>query len=139
MLVLALFLFFPSFTGAADCYNDELRLLDLEVEMLPLKSQVLSLERAAVNARIREADRERTQQNADLEREIRGSYAGASPQWRRHLWSNGSHHRARSRAALPTMRPSWLQPADRLAPMPEEQRARMSCAAPNDCWLNPMP
>ena len=47
--------------------------------MLPLKSQVLSLERAAVNARIREADRERAQQNADLEREIRGSYAGRHP------------------------------------------------------------
>jgi hypothetical protein len=37
---------------------------------------------------------------------------------------------------FPTMRPPWLQPADRLAPMPEEQRARMWCAAPNDCWLN---
>jgi hypothetical protein len=34
MPVLALFLSFPSFTGSGDSYNDELRLLDLEVEML---------------------------------------------------------------------------------------------------------
>jgi hypothetical protein len=38
MPVLALFLSFPSFTRAGDSYNDELRLLDLEVEMLSLKS-----------------------------------------------------------------------------------------------------
>jgi hypothetical protein len=37
---------------------------------------------------------------------------------------------------FPAMRPPWLQPADRLAPMPEEQRTRMWCAAPNDCWLH---
>jgi hypothetical protein len=30
---------------------------------------------------------------------------------------------------FPTMRPPWLQPADRLGPMPEEQRARMWCSA----------
>jgi len=37
-----------------------------------------------------------------------------------------------------TMRQPWLQPADRFAPMPEEQRARMWCVI-NDCWLNQTP
>jgi hypothetical protein len=36
------------------------------------------------------------------------------------------------------MRPPWLQPADRLAPMPEEQCARLWCVI-NDCWLNQAP
>ena len=37
-----------------------------------------------------------------------------------------------------TMRQPWLQPADRFAPRPEEQRARMWCVI-NDCWLNQTP
>jgi hypothetical protein len=100
---------------------------------------VLSLERAAVNARIREADRERAQQNVDLEREIRGSYAGRHP--------NGAVIRGRMDHII-VLDPEPLFP--RCArrgcsrrtdwpPMPEEQRARMWCAAPNDCWLNPIP
>jgi hypothetical protein len=79
MLVLALFLSFPSYTRAGDSSNGELRLLDLEVEMLSLKSQMLSLEQVAINARLHEATRERAQQNSDLEREIRESYAGRHP------------------------------------------------------------
>jgi hypothetical protein len=69
VLVLGLFLLFP-LSCAGDSYNDELRLLDLELEMLSLRSQMLSLEREAINARSREADRERAQQNADLERDL---------------------------------------------------------------------
>jgi hypothetical protein len=113
-------------------------MLELELEMLSLKSEVLSLESAAINARIREADRERAQQNADLERDL-SSYR------ERHRVSPSpvpelDHITVLDPEPLfPTMRPPWLQPADRLAPMPEEQRMRMWCAAPNDCWLNQKP
>ena len=124
------------FHAPGESYNEELRLLDLELEMLSLKSQVLSLERAAMNARIREADRERAQQRADLERDLTQSYQRVAPSSVIEL----DHITVLDPEPLfPTMRPRWLQPADRLAPMPEEQRARMWCASPNDCWLNQTP
>jgi hypothetical protein len=62
MLLLSLLYSLPSFARAGDL-DDEVRLIDLELRML-------SLERAAIDARSREADRERAQQNADLERDI---------------------------------------------------------------------
>jgi hypothetical protein len=128
MLVLGLFLLFPSFTRAGDP-DDELRIIDLELRML-------SLERAAINARIREADRERAQRNADLERDLSSYPNSVYPSSVFEL----DHITVLDPEPLfPTMRPPWLQPADRLAPMPEEQRMRMWCAAPTDCWLNPMP
>jgi hypothetical protein len=43
--------------------DDEIRLSDLELRML-------SLQRAAIDARSREADHERAQRNADLERDL---------------------------------------------------------------------
>jgi hypothetical protein len=102
--------------------------------MLSFKSQMLSQEQAAINARLHETTRERAQQNAVLERDL-SSYAG------RHSVAPSSvleldHITVLDPEPLfPTMRPPWLQPADRLAPMPEEQRARMWCASPNDCWF----
>jgi hypothetical protein len=124
MLVLGLSLLFPSFTRAGDP-DDEIRIIDLELRML-------SLERAAIDARSREADRERAQRNADLVRDL-SSYPerpGVSP------GLELDHIPVLDPEPLfPSMRPPWLQPADRLAPMSEEQRARMWCAAPNDCWF----
>jgi hypothetical protein len=57
VLVLGLSLFFPSFSRAGDSYNDELWVLDLEFEMLSLKSQMLSHERAEIDARLPQATR----------------------------------------------------------------------------------
>ena len=34
-----------------------------------------------------------------------------------------------------SMRPPWLQPADRMAPMSAEESRRLFCVAPNDCWF----
>jgi hypothetical protein len=130
MLVLGLSLLFPAFTRAGDSYNDELRLLDLELEMLSLKSQMLSQEEAAINARLH---RERAQRRADLERDIAQGYSGrysASP-----VLESDPLSIPDPEPLFPTMRPPWLQPADRLAPMPEEQRMRMWCASPTDCWF----
>jgi hypothetical protein len=132
MLVLALFLSFPSFTRAGDSYNDELRLLDLELEMLSLKSQMLLQEQAAINARLHETTRERAQRNVELERDL-SSY----PERPRVSPGLELDHITvlDSEPLFPTMRPPWLQPADRLAPMPEKQRMRMWCASPTDCWF----
>jgi hypothetical protein len=62
MLLLSLLYSLPSFARPGDL-DDKVRLIDLELRML-------SLERAAIDARGREADRERAQQNADLERDL---------------------------------------------------------------------
>lgn len=35
-----------------------------------------------------------------------------------------------------SMRPPWLQPADRMAPMSAEESRRLFCVAPNDCWFD---
>jgi len=35
-----------------------------------------------------------------------------------------------------SMRPPWLQPADRLAPMTQEESRRMFCIAPDDCFFD---
>jgi hypothetical protein len=89
---------FPSFTRAADSYNDELRLLDLELEMLSLKSQMLSLQR------------QRTQEPVEIQRDLIQPYIG------RHRSSVLELDRiyAPDQAPLfPSMRPPWLQPADR--------------------------
>ena len=136
--MLALFLSLPSLACAGDSYNDELRLLDPELEMLSLKSQMLDLRRGAIEAESREATREREQLYKDVERDIAQSYSGrykaASP------GLELDHITVLDPEPLfPTMRPPWLQPADRLAPMPEEQRARMWCATPNDCWFHQTP
>ena len=34
------------------------------------------------------------------------------------------------------MRPPWLQPVDPMIPMLPEDRARMHCLGPRDCYLN---
>jgi hypothetical protein len=73
-LVFVLFLSCPSFTRAGDSYNDDLRMLDLELEMLSVKSQMLSQERAAIGARLHEATSERGQFYKDAERDISESY-----------------------------------------------------------------
>jgi hypothetical protein len=132
-LVLGLSLLFPSFTRAGDSYNDELRLLDLELEMLSLKSQMLLQEQAAINSRLHETTRERDQFYKDVERDIAQGYSGrySSPP----VLELDHITVLDPEPLFPTMRPPWLQPADRLAPMPEEQRARMWCASPNDCWF----
>ena len=121
-LMLALFLSLPSLTLAGDSYNDELRLLGLELEMLSLKSQMLS--QATVGDRGREPD---TSQSYS------GRYKAASP-----VLELDHITVLAPEPLVPSMRPPWLQPADRLAPMPEEQRARMWCVV-NDCWMNQTP
>jgi hypothetical protein len=61
VMMLALFLSLPSLACAGDSYSDELRLLDLELEMPSLKSQMLSQQRSAIEAESREATGEREQ------------------------------------------------------------------------------
>jgi hypothetical protein len=135
--MLALFLSLPSLTLAGDSYNDELRLLDLELEMLSLKSQMLSQQRSAIEDESQAATRDREQRYRDIERDISQSYSGrykaASP-----VLELDHITVLDPEPLFPTMRPPWLQPADRLAPMPEEQRARMWCVV-SDCWLNQTP
>jgi hypothetical protein len=122
LLVLGMSLLFPTLASRAGDL-DELRLLDLELEMLSLKSQMLSQEQAAINARLHETTRDPTQSE-------RGRYrVSPSPLELDHITVLDPE------PLFPTMRPPWLQPADRLAPMPEEQRMRMWCASPNDCWF----
>jgi hypothetical protein len=74
-LMLALFLFLPSLACAGDSYNDELRLLDLELEMLSPKSQMLVLRRGAIETESRAATREREQLYKDVDRDISQSYS----------------------------------------------------------------
>jgi hypothetical protein len=132
MLVLGLSLLFPSFARAGDSYNDELRLLDLKLEVLSLKSQMLSRERAAIDSRLHEPTREREQFYKDVERDIA---QGSSGRYSSSPVLELDHITVLDPEPLfPTMRPPWLQPADRLAPIPEE-RMRMWCASPNDCWF----
>jgi len=113
-------------------------MLDLELEMLSLRSQMLLREQAAINARLHGATRERAQQNADLERDL-SSYARRHPVAPSSVLELDHITVLDPQPLFPSMRPPWLQPADRLAPMPEEQRARMWCGAPNDCWLHQTP
>lgn len=35
-----------------------------------------------------------------------------------------------------SMRPPWLLPADRMAPMTPDESRRMFCVAPDDCWFD---
>jgi hypothetical protein len=100
LLVLYLSLLFPSFTRAVEP-DDELQLIDLE-------------------ARSREADRERAQRNADLDRDL-FSYR------ERHCVSpvlELVHMTVLDPEPLfSTMRPSWLQPGGPVDPYAGEQRA----------------
>jgi hypothetical protein len=80
------------------------------------------LERAAIDARGREADRERAQRNTKLERDL-SSYR-ERPRVSSALELN---HITVLDPEAPLPHDAWLQPADRLAPMPEEQRMRMWC------------
>ena len=41
-----------------------------------------------------------------------------------------------SAAPSRSMRPPWLQPVDPMIPMLPEDRARMHCLGPRDCYLN---
>jgi hypothetical protein len=133
VLVLSLSLLFPSLTRAGDSYNDQLRLLDLELEMLSLRSQMLLHEEAAINARLHEATHE---QNTDLERDLtqsdRGRYGVAPPT----VLESDHLYIPDSEPLFPTMRPPWLQPVDPMIPMLPEDRARMHCLGPRDCYLN---
>jgi hypothetical protein len=117
-LMLALFLSLPSLACAGDSYNDELRLLDLELEILSLKSQMLSQQRSAIDAESREATRARAQRNMEVERDMPGATV---------------HHPCSNWTTSPCSTLSRSSPL--CAPMPEEQRARMWCVV-NDCWLN---
>jgi hypothetical protein len=97
ILVLGLFLLFPSLTRAGDSYN-EFRLLDLELEMLSLKSQMLDLRRAR--------SRQRARRQHASESILQGRRARYLPELQRTLQDSiprarGPHHRARPRATLP--------------------------------------
>jgi hypothetical protein len=105
-LVFVLFLSCPSFTRAGGSYNDDLRMLDLELEMLSLKSQMLSQERAAIGARLHEATREREQFYKDAGRDI--ELQAVSP-----VLELDHITVLDPEPLFPTMRPPWLQPADR--------------------------
>jgi hypothetical protein len=76
---------------------------------------MLSQELAAIDARLHEAKSEREQQHKDIERDIAKVYRGVMPSSVLEL----DHITVLDPEPLfPRMRPPWLQPADRLAPMP---------------------
>jgi hypothetical protein len=103
----------------ADEYDTEMRLLDLELSNIYLRQHAivaeLSRERTPLDVQGSLIPRQRTSIQAPVE----DVYILPSP------------------APSPSMRPPpWLQPVDPMIPMLPEDRARMHCLGPRDCYLN---
>lgn len=137
VMMLALFLSLPSLACAGDSYSDELRLLDLELECRRSNPRCFRSSGRRSRPRAGRLQGSESSCTRTVERDIAQGYSGrykaASPVLELdHLTVLDPE------PLFTTMRQPWLQPADRFAPMPEEQRARMWCVI-NDCWLNQTP
>jgi hypothetical protein len=123
MLVIAIVTLTLPGLARADEYDNEMRMLDLEMQMLHLCQQ-------AIDAESREASRER----AAFMKEFQDSVTKPRP-FTPAPMSLDEPYIPYSDPRL-SMRPPWLQPADPWVPMPDSDRARMFCAGPDDCWLH---
>lgn len=125
LLILSL----PALATASD-YETESRLLDLEQRALDLKWQALAAEQRAIDAEMQAATRER-------KAEIDAMFAPASkPSYDSRALDVDPSYIPPPEEPSRLMRPPWLQPVDPMLPMLPENRARIHCLGPGDCYLN---
>jgi hypothetical protein len=122
LILMVLILTLPAL-ARADEYDTEIRMLDLELSMLYLRQQ-------ANDAEMRAASVER-------KAEIDAIFAPPSkPSYESRALDMDPSYIPPPEEPSRSMRPPWLQPVDPMIPMLPEDRARMHCLGPRDCYLN---